>query len=622
MARPIFYTPVKRNHVIAPFGVGAVLLARNGVSVVVCGLDEWLHSRPDHPRGVGHWLDSNRVHDRNLEARLGVRRLVRPPAVAEDPSYHNTWFLRVARFPSWEHCINPKCRRMVQRDPDDVAAGRCATCGGQGRKRGQWPTQQSPLILACGDGHLSDVPWVDWAHIPALRRESDSPQAPDAWEPRVCGQPQLTYRVASDITAPIVACDTCMVEIDLGAQRAQRHECPGHRAWLPGSAGQLCDTAAQLLERTSTNLYFADVRSALHLPLGPSLDHRLTALLQEPVAQLLLRTHCEGSGAVSNVGIEALCEVATARGVNVAAPTMAEHVAALEQPPMEVDDEIRSQELDALLQPTAMTSSPAGLPPLIVEPRNLADYRGPLFDGPGRRFVGVSAVPRLAETRVLAGFSRIEPGRVGPAEGFEMLWGAPLDPAADRDWLPANRVYGEGIVLLLDPDAVVRWVANLRAGTASWREPQEHAGDLLGPRHLLAHTLAHSLLREAAAVCGYSLPSLRERLLVDTDPLGQDRTGLLIYTAEGDSHGTLGGLVELAEPGKLEILIQRAIDHARWCGADPVCMHPPEATGLLITPGCCHHCLLVPETSCELFNGHLDRAALVGLRDGVSGYFA
>jgi hypothetical protein len=40
MARPVFYTPIKRGHMIAPFGVGALLLARNGVGVVVCGPSE------------------------------------------------------------------------------------------------------------------------------------------------------------------------------------------------------------------------------------------------------------------------------------------------------------------------------------------------------------------------------------------------------------------------------------------------------------------------------------------------------------------------------------------------------------------------------------------------------
>jgi hypothetical protein len=53
-----------------------------------------------------------------------------------------------------------------------------------------------------------------------------------------------------------------------------------------------------------------------------------------------------------------------------------------------------------------------------------------------------------------------------------------------------------------------------------------------------------------------------------------------------------------------------------------VCMNPPQGGGLQTTPGCCHHCLLVPETSCEMFNLALDRASLIGGRGGVSGFFA
>lgn len=85
--------------------------------------------------------------------------------------------------------------------------------------------------------------------------------------------------------------------------------------------------------------------------------------------------------------------------------------------------------------------------------------------------------------------------------------------------------------------------------------------------------------------------------------------------------GRSGGLVELAEPGNLEGLLARAIDNARWCGADPVCMNPPVGAGLQTTPGCCHHCLLLPETSCELFNSWLDRAALIGGRPDHPAYF-
>jgi hypothetical protein len=145
--------------------------------------------------------------------------------------------------------------------------------------------------------------------------------------------------------------------------------------------------------------------------------------------------------------------------------------------------------------------------------------------------------------------------------------------------------------------------------------------DLLTARHLLAHSFSHLLVREAASVCGYALPSLRERVYVTADDEGTEYTGVLIYTAEGDSYGTLGGLVELAEPGNLEKLVAAAVERARWCGADPVCMNPPVGAGLSTTPGCCHHCLLVPETTCEWFNTWLDRGALIGGRDGAPPFF-
>lgn len=96
MARRVFYTPIKRSHMIAPFGIGALLLARNGVGVVVCGLDEWLHERPNDGRGGASWLERNQIIDAHLQRRLGVNRLIQPPVVGNDPSDKDTWFVRVA----------------------------------------------------------------------------------------------------------------------------------------------------------------------------------------------------------------------------------------------------------------------------------------------------------------------------------------------------------------------------------------------------------------------------------------------------------------------------------------------------------------------------------------------
>jgi hypothetical protein len=627
-SRQVFYTPIKRNHLIAPFGVGALLLARNGVGVIVCGLDEWLRERPSDGRDGASWLDKNQLVDPHLQRRLRVNRLVQPPAIADDPDERNTWFVRVARFPLTEYCINPKCRRVAVRGAEGVSQGRCLECdeSGSSRKR-SWPTQQTPLVLACPHGHLSDVPWSDWVHDPELRARDDqeTPRQPGG----TCARPELTYRVATDVTAPVVGCETCGAGIDLGTVRHRQFDCPGQRPWLPGTAPELCVHPASVLERTSTALYYPEVRSALHLPHGPDVDHRLMALLDEPVAQVLLNEY-EAGEHPDERDLARLVRIAASRGIATTADEVDRHVgiaiADHEDDHQDVDvdvddndDVVRSRELSALLDAGDKTASPIGLPTLIVETRCLGDYKGPQI---ADHFSAICAVPRLAETRVLTGFARVEPRQVPPLEGFAQMWGFLLDTAKERDWLVAHRVYGEGILLLLEPVAVASWVAATRSSSAWYALGDDQQESPVEPRRVLAHTLAHVLLREAAAVCGYSLPSLRERLYVTPDGWPTPQTGILLFTAEGDAYGTLGGLVELADPGNLEGLLARAIEHARWCGGDPVCMNPPRAASLQTTPGCCHHCMLLPETSCEMFNQGLDRAALVGGRHDVPGYFA
>jgi len=92
---------------------------------------------------------------------------------------------------------------------------------------------------------------------------------------------------------------------------------------------------------------------------------------------------------------------------------------------------------------------------------------------------------------------------------------------------------------------------------------------------------------------------------------------LLIYTAAGDSEGTLGGLVRLGRPDRLGPVIQRALSRASWCSADPVCSEHLGGQGSrLANLAACHACVLLPETSCETINQGLDRAMIVGTPDG------
>ena len=98
--------------------------------------------------------------------------------------------------------------------------------------------------------------------------------------------------------------------------------------------------------------------------------------------------------------------------------------------------------------------------------------------------------------------------------------------------------------------------------------------------------------------------------------------GLLIYTASGDSEGTLGGLVELARPDRLPRLFEDALRRARWCSNDPICMESPGDGTVSSNLAACHGCSLLPETSCEEGNRLLDRGLIAGkIDDALLGFF-
>ena len=88
--------------------------------------------------------------------------------------------------------------------------------------------------------------------------------------------------------------------------------------------------------------------------------------------------------------------------------------------------------------------------------------------------------------------------------------------------------------------------------------------------------------------------------------------GILIYTAAGDSEGTMGGLVRQGEPSNLEPTLKAAIRSAKWCSSDPVCIESEGQGTDSANLAACHGCTLLPETSCEEGNRLLDRAMMSG----------
>ena len=140
----------------------------------------------------------------------------------------------------------------------------------------------------------------------------------------------------------------------------------------------------------------------------------------------------------------------------------------------------------------------------------------------------------------------------------------------------------------------------------------------------MLHTFSHCLITTLSNESGYSNASIRERIYCPKY-LGENSgiAGILIYTASGDSEGSLGGLVRQGLPGKIESIIQRALNEAKWCASDPVCIQSPGQGQDGCNLAACHNCALIPETSCENKNMLLDRGVLIGTLDNPSvGFFS
>ena len=243
----------------------------------------------------------------------------------------------------------------------------------------------------------------------------------------------------------------------------------------------------------------------------------------------------------------------------------------------------------------------------------------------------VRSVTVLRETRALRGFTRGRDGELKLPVGKALLRRRPLPP--DRDWLPAYVVKGEGIYFELDPDRLARWEARdevqARADMIAHRYAQvitdgadasETSARVRHAAHAraLADQRARLHLRlQLSVAAGASLRLARQS--------GRDMAGLLIYTAAGDSEGTMGGLVRMARQDHLRAVFASALSDARWCSTDPVCMDAgekgqgPDSCNL----AACHGCALLPETSCEEFNRFLDRGLVIGTFDDPAlGYFS
>jgi hypothetical protein len=401
--------------------------------------------------------------------------------------------------------------------------------------------------------------------------------------------------------------------------------CRGWRPWL-ADPGQGCGHAVRAALRGASNVYFAVVESSIYLPKhSSSLPTELVELLRSPEMASKIRLlqtldlvdvehlrKADDNDLLAPYGDDVLQQAISQ--VLLGEETRRDSEAG----DLESEAEWRRPEVERLREPSDH-------PDLVITPPRAA--YGDAMTG----FSRVRLVEKMRETRALRGFTRVRDRGLKVTDGKALLRQSLLPP--ERDWLPAYVVRGEGIYLELDEERLSGWEARddvlLRSATierryAALREGRGFGEKPLSPRFILVHTLAHLLINQLIFESGYSSASLRERLYASEDP-ASSIAGMLLYTAAGDSEGTMGGLVRMGQASALERVVDAALAAAEWCSSDPVCIEVgaagqgPDSCNL----AACHGCALLPETACEEFNRFLDRGLVVGTLENPSlGYFS
>jgi hypothetical protein len=409
-------------------------------------------------------------------------------------------------------------------------------------------------------------------------------------------------------------------ETDLSQQLdSQRtpYLCSGHRPWLGTEESEGCGRPLRGTLRSAANVYFAQIHSSIYLPRSEDTTvSEIISLLEQPPISTFV-------GILKGVGVVPTPENLQAQFRELVQGYTDQHlkeaiatVCSEEEQPQQQqtagegpETRFRRQEYDTLV-------TAADFDQLVLRPADLDRYELEF----SRFFSHVTLVHKLRETRALTGFTRVFAETNHDLSSQQAM--LRLNPSEEK-WLPAYTVFGEGIFLTLDEQRLQQWeampeiqnrVAPLVERYQALRQARHLSDRPMGARYILLHTLAHLLINRFTYECGYSSAALRERLYVSessTAPMA----GILIYTAAGDAEGTLGGLVRMGKPGRLEPLLSRALTGAQWCSADPVCMEMGQSGGQgpdSLNLAACHGCCLVPETACEEFNRLLDRGLVIG----------
>ncbi|RNE48435.1 DUF1998 domain-containing protein [Corynebacterium alimapuense] len=558
---------VRRSQLITTYGIGSLIPVASE-SFIMLGQDYWY---ADH---------SNRrefeISEPNLARALNVRTFLQPPSGDRDT-------LQIARFPEWVTC--PNCNRLdkwyklARKNKEGERINECRYCPGKS-------LVTSRFVAACSNGHIQDFPYWRWLHKGFNGEEGSNHEIRlqvDGGDDSLRGI-QLTCSCGAART----------MENALGRGFLQL-QCEGGTPWLPSLDSASCDERLTGLQRGASGVWRSKVRAAISIPAPES---KALSVIQDKFDYL--------AGMPEDLRNSNFDYIAKLEGLSI--PELKK--AFLD---MQIPDASKSTEemlLDILDGEYAAFQETAEE---VDGDEEFVCYVYDLEQSLARNsgIISVSQLPRLREVRVLTGFSRLEPDDKQKSRNENLLSEKPMN------WLPAIEAFGEGIFVHLDPERLSQWESTKYAIDRAAKINNAKPVSGITPRELLLHSLSHSLMDQLALVTGYPASSIKERIYARGD-----QAGILFYTSTSDSAGSLGGLSAQGTVANILKVMTGAVEHARWCTADPVCIESNVRGVDNSNLAACHYCMLAPEVSCEAHNQFLDRACLIGSPEFPgAGYF-
>ena len=585
-----FWSPIKRSHLASILGPGSLVRAKNGTTGLIGGLSEWeMHipglnklSHFDQAIEKEKFLKRFKLRDPELESVLGVEYFITNQPLSSEPDLARDWFIPMVRFPLSGVCSSNTCRRVSFSDADQAGSSWCEHCATiKNGKRIRRRVIQLPFFFICSAGHIEEANWHDLVH-------KDCQHGCQSLEIRL-----LSGINMHAINAKCIECQCSFTGPDFDVR------CSGQQPWFKENSSTLCLLPLKLVDRTNVLIYQPWIKSSILMPTKESLNFALIDWLRN-------RDGFQDFDVNSEKNWQGIIESILKLDFEVTPEEIRNHVLyALSEKSRDTKDikieNWRTREFEIMTSHEDLNNK---WEKRILDHNilNLDGFNTTYF-GINGLFTTVSQINMLTETRVLAGFNRNAAEIVDLELLKSLLWGK---AAPQKRWLPAYRGFGEGILFELNKELVKAWTSNFR-------------GDFEELRIRLSHTFAHLLIGQAAVSSGYSLASIRDRVY----SLANGRLGFLIYTAEADEAGTLGGLVELSNTDNLENFVDSSIRAGIWCSQDPVCIAGSGNFQIDLQAGACHQCVLLPETSCEKFNQELDRALIFGCEEReIKGYLS